>query len=204
MVSIHREGCSQRSAPQKRHMTHLRRCAGCIPRKSSGWDRGGDKSQPSTGGDSASREPGHLSCSDQGWTQNAGPTKSAPLWSTRKPEPEWLRPGKCMHTRACIRQFPAEQPRVWAVQTGKAHMPWAGANPVWLKHSNHMPVIFVCSVLTSPQHDWTSEPKKSDHHSPPCVRVEIRHWRDQQREEAKINRGNHFGSDRCNGLKPWS
>ena len=39
---------------------------------------------------------------------------------------------------------------------------------------------------------------------PPCVRAEIRHWRDQQTEEAKINRGNHCGSDRGNRLKPCS
>ena len=30
-----------------------------------------------------------------GKAQNTGPTESAPLWSTQKPEPEWLRPGKC-------------------------------------------------------------------------------------------------------------
>ena len=28
--------------------------------------------------------------------KNAGPTKSVPLWSTREPEPEWLRPGELM------------------------------------------------------------------------------------------------------------
>ena len=38
--------------------------------------------------------------------QNTGPTESAPLWSTREPEPEWLRPGKCTHPRARCRQFP--------------------------------------------------------------------------------------------------
>ena len=37
---------------------------------------------------------------------------------------------------------------------------------------------------------------------PPCVRAEIRHWRDQQTEEAKTNRGDSPGSDRCNRLKP--
>ena len=31
-----------------------------------------------------------------------------PLWSTRVPEPEWLRPGKCIQPRAGLRQFPAE------------------------------------------------------------------------------------------------
>ena len=46
--------------------------------------------------------------------------------------------------------------------------------------------------------------KRSDHHCIPCVRAEIRHWRYQQTEEANINRGNHFGSDRCNRLKPFS
>ena len=42
---IHREGRSQRSAPQERHTAHLRRCTHCTPRKPSGRDAGGDKSQ---------------------------------------------------------------------------------------------------------------------------------------------------------------
>ena len=108
---IHQEGHSQRSAPQKRYMAHLRRHACCTTRKLSGWDWGGNKSQLSTGGDCAHQAPGHLSCSDLGQAQKAGPTKSAPLWSTREPEPEWLRPGKCMQPRAHITQFPTEQPR---------------------------------------------------------------------------------------------
>ena len=51
-------------------------------------------------GECARQAPGHLSCSDRGWAQNAGPTKSVPLWSTREAEPEQLRPGKCMQSRA--------------------------------------------------------------------------------------------------------
>ena len=31
---------------------------------------------------------------ESGRAQNTGPTESVPLWSTREPEPEWLRPGK--------------------------------------------------------------------------------------------------------------
>ena len=89
-----------------------KRCTRCTPRKLSSWDGGGDKSQPSTGGDYVCQGAGHLNCSDLGRAQNIGPTKSAPLWSTQKPELERLRPGKCMQTRACIRQFPAEHPRV--------------------------------------------------------------------------------------------
>ena len=40
--------------------------------------------------------------------------------------------------------------------------PWVGANPVWprhCEHSPHTPVIFVCSVPPSLQHNWTSVPK---------------------------------------------
>ena len=48
----------------------------------------------------AHQAPGHLSCLDLGRAQNAGPTESAPLWSTRVPEPERLRPGKCIQPRA--------------------------------------------------------------------------------------------------------
>ena len=42
-VDICQEGCSQRSAPQRRHMAHLRQRSHCAPRKLRGWDRGGDK-----------------------------------------------------------------------------------------------------------------------------------------------------------------
>ena len=129
--------------------------------------------------------PHHLSCLDLGRAQNAGPTESAPLRTTWVPEPEQLRPGRGMKPRASIRRFPVEQPRAWAVWAGRVHAPWAGTGPVWLRHCEHMPVLFVCSVPPSPQCEWTSEPKKSVHHCPPCVRAEISHWRDQQTEEAK-------------------
>ena len=42
-VDICQEGHSQRSAPQRRHTAHLRRCSHCTPRKPRGWDWGGDK-----------------------------------------------------------------------------------------------------------------------------------------------------------------
>ena len=42
-VDICQEGCSQRSAPQRRHTAHLRQRYRIAPRKLSGWDRGGDK-----------------------------------------------------------------------------------------------------------------------------------------------------------------
>ena len=129
--------------------------------------------------------------------------RSPSTWS-----PELLGPGKgtkCRPSLACaFEEYPSartwaacnpgpasdsspQQPRAWAVWARKAHTPWVGTGPVWLRHCEHMPMLFVCSVSPSPQHDWTSEPKKkkSVHHHPPCVRAEIRHWRDQQTEEDK-------------------
>ena len=117
MVEIWQEGHSQRSAPQKRHTAHLRRRARCTPRKPSGWDGGGIKSQPSTGYNRAHQAPGHLSCSDRGRAQNTSPIKSAALWSTQEPEPEQLRPEKCMQTRAHFRQFPCIA--AWSLKLGE-------------------------------------------------------------------------------------
>ena len=77
MVDIHWEGCSQRSAPQKRHMAHLRRCAGCTPRKLSSRDGGDGKLQPSIGGDHTRQAHGHMSCSDLGRAQNSTQTSQS-------------------------------------------------------------------------------------------------------------------------------
>ena len=110
-VDICQNGRSQRSAPQRRHMGHLRQHSIYAPRKPRGWDWGGDKMHCT----SDRQALGHLSCSDLGRAQNAGPTESAPLRTTWIPELEWLRPGKYIQPRACLREFPAEQPRSWAV-----------------------------------------------------------------------------------------
>ena len=59
--------------------------------------------------------PGHLNCSDLGNAQNTGPTESVPLWSTQKPEPEWLRSGNCMQHRACLKQFPNRE--TWSLSS---------------------------------------------------------------------------------------
>ena len=42
-VDICQKGRSQSSAPQRRHMAHLRWHSCCTPRKLSDWDQGGDK-----------------------------------------------------------------------------------------------------------------------------------------------------------------
>ena len=102
MVDIHQEGHCQRSAPQKRHMAHLRQISCCAPRKLSSWDEGVDKMHHTPGESALTQAPVYLSCLDLGRAKKAGPTESVPLWSTQEPEPEQLRPGKCMQPRACF------------------------------------------------------------------------------------------------------
>ena len=96
MVDICQEGRSEISSPEEtrhtretkqpgpgwwlRHMAHLGQCT--------------------------RQAPGHLSCSDLERAQNARPTKSVPLQSTREPEPEQLTPGKCTKCRAHFGQHP--------------------------------------------------------------------------------------------------
>ena len=140
-----------------------------------------------SGSDRTRQTPHHPSCSELGRAQNAGPMESAPLRTTQVPKPEKLRPVRCMQPRAGLGQLLVEQPRAWAVWARRVHAPWVGAGPMWLRHCKHTPVLFVCRVPPFRQRDWTSEPKKkkSVHHRPPCVRVEIRHWRGEQTEEAK-------------------
>ena len=105
-VDICQEGGSQRTAPQRRHMAHLRWHSHFTLRKLSRWDQGGDKTHCPTWEECTRQAPGHLSSSDLGRAQNAGPTESVPLWSTQEPDPEELRPGKCTQPRACFRHFP--------------------------------------------------------------------------------------------------
>jgi len=93
--------------------------------------------------------PHHLSCLDLGRAQNACTTESSPLRTTRVPEPEWLRPRRCMQPRTSLGRFPVEQPRARAVWAGRAHVPWVSAGPVWLRHCEHTPVLLVCSIPPS-------------------------------------------------------
>ena len=108
-AGIRQEGRSRRSAPQKRNRHTWKGAPRCTPRKGV-LGRGGDKTRSPTGGDCFRQALGHLSCSDLGRAQNAGPTEPAPLWSTREPEPERLRPGECTQPRAGHRQVPEERP----------------------------------------------------------------------------------------------
>ena len=49
--------------------------------------------------------PHHPSCLGLGRAQKTGPTESAPLRTTRVPEPERLRPGRCMQPEASLQRL---------------------------------------------------------------------------------------------------
>ena len=88
-------------------MAHLRQYSHYAPRKPSSWEGGQEViRRTAPPGECPHQAPDRLSCSDLGKAQNVGPTKSVPLWSTREPEPEQLRPGKCTQPRARLRRFP--------------------------------------------------------------------------------------------------
>ena len=126
---------------------------------------GGNKMHCPIWGECACQAPSFLSCEGLGRAQNTGWTKSVPLWNIQEPEPEWLRPGKCIQAGAGFREFPCRA--TWSVSSIDWESTHAvtGGNPSVARHCEdsglmpYMPVIFVCSVLPSPQHNWTSEPK---------------------------------------------
>ena len=99
-VDICQECHSQRSAPQRRHTAHLKWCSHDAP---------GISTQDTAHlGQCAHQAPGHLSCWDLGKAQNVCLMVSVPLWSTREPEPEQLRPGSATQVR--FGQFPCRAP----------------------------------------------------------------------------------------------
>jgi len=160
----------------------LRRCASCTPRKLSGRDR-----EVISRSDHTRQTSHHLSCSDLGRAQtqaqpslhlwglpeclnlssldlgsayNPGLASDGSQWSNL--EPKQCRQGK--HTRC---------------ERGQAQCAWDTV-------STRQCYLFAASL---PPHSATEQvslkKKKSVLHRPPCVRAEIRHWRDQQTEEAK-------------------
>ena len=121
-VDIYQEGRSLRSAPQRRHTAHLRWRSCCAPRKLSGWHQGGIRYTVHLGRvhSPSTQSPELLG---PGGAQNAGPTEFVPLWSTGKPEPEWLRSGRCTQPRAHIGQFPSTA--TWSLNSVDQESPHA-------------------------------------------------------------------------------
>ena len=190
MVDLCQEGRSLRSAPQRRHMAHLRWC----PLRHPG--------NPAAGpgrwlkctvrlGQGTHQALGRLSCSDLGRARNARPTKSVPLWCTPEPEPEQLRSGKCRKPRACFGQFLFRA--TWSLSSvdpeSKSACEWGqtqcGPDTASTPHTCQ---CYLFAVLLPP-HSTTEQ--VSLNKWPPsttCVSVEIGHWRDLKTEEAKIKK----------------
>ena len=148
--------------------------------------------------------PGHLSCLDLERAQNI-----QSIWICALAEHwERLSPGKCVKRRAHLGYYPCRAPlspssmdlrstcylERWQTQCGPSTMSMRPCQQY----------LFAVSLPPYKTTEKVSLNKWPP--SPPCVREEIRHWRDLQTEEAKINRevGNCSGSDRCNRLKPCS
>ena len=139
----------------------------------------------------ARQAPGHLSCSDLRRAQNARRAESVPLRSSREPEPEQLTPGKCMKCRAHFGQYPCRA--TWSLSKADPEstrcpglgQTQCGPDAVSTPHMHHWH-LFAGSL---PPHSTTEQVSLNKWPpSPPCVRAEIRHWRDLQAEEGKINK----------------
>ena len=102
MVGICREGHSQRSAPKKRCMAHLRQACPLPPRKPSGWDRGGDKIHSPSGETTTSTWSPELLGPGKGTKHR--PNRVHAFVEYLRTLPGQLRPGKCTQPRACFRQ----------------------------------------------------------------------------------------------------
>ena len=120
----------------------------------------------------------NLSSLDLGNVRHPGPTSDSSQQSNL--EPEQCRPWKL--TRC---------------EWGQTHCGWNTASTPHTCQWHLFAVFF-------PPHSTTEQVSLNKWPPSPCVRVEIKHWRNKQTEEAKINRRNCFGSDRCNRLKPCS
>ena len=174
MVDIRWEGHSQRSAPHKRHTRHT----------GDGHSQGHPGIQ--TAGTAevircnhclrgvSSQAHGHLSFSDWGRAQNAGPTESVPLWSLQEPEPEWLRPGKCRQPRAHSLQsnLEPEQCRLGKHTLHEQGQTQCGRDTASTPHA-HQRYLFAVVLPPYSTTEQVSLNKRPP--SPLCVRAEIRH-----------------------------
>ena len=116
-----------------------------------------------------------------------------------------IRPGKCTKHRACFGQIPCRA--TWSLSSvdqesiscHERAQTQRGPDAVRTPHTCHGRLF----TVFLPPHN-TTEQVSLDKWPPlhPCVRAEIRHWRDLQTGSQNKQRGNCSGSNRCNRLKP--
>ena len=124
--------------------------------------------------DHTHQTPGHLSGLDLGRAQNTGPTESAPLRSTRVPEPGWLIPGKCMQPRATSDSSRQSNLEPEKCRQGKhTHREQGKTQCTRDTVSTHQCYLLAAPI---PPHSTTEQVSiKNCPPPPPWVRAEIRH-----------------------------
>ena len=119
------------------------------------------------------------------------PNRIFALWSTWEPESKQLRPGKCTKWRAGFGQYPCRA--TWSLSSVdwestcscELGQTWFGPYTKVTPHT----CLWYLFALFLPRHNTSEQVRLNKWPpSPPCVRVELRHWRDLQTEEAKINK----------------
>ena len=145
--------------------------------------------------------PGHLSCSNLGRAQHAGPAESVPF---RVPKsgwvPERLRPGKCTKRRAHFWQFPCRASwSLSSVDPGSTSFhelvqTQCGPHTASTPHTRqqYLFAVFLPPHNTTEQVSLVSGWKLDTEET----------WK--QRKQNKQRGGNCSGSDRCNTLKHCS
>ena len=182
-------------------MAHLRRRAHCTPRKLSGWNQEGDSRSLQLGATVLTK---HLV------------TWAARTWDGHKTQaqpslrlcgvPENLKLSGLDLRSACNpgpASYSSQQSNLEPEQCRlrkHTHLKWAQTQCGWITVSTCQWYLF--AVFLPPHMTEQVSLKNVTTIAPPCAK--IRHWKDQQTEEAKINRENCFQSDRCNRLKPCS
>ena len=134
--------------------------------------------------DHTHQTPHHLSCSDLGRAQTQA-QPSLHLWGL----PECLNlsgldlGGACSPWLALDGSWQSNLEPEQCGQGGHTHREWGQAQCGWDTARTRQCYLFAASL---PPHSMTEQVSlKKGPPPPPCVRVEIRHWRDQQTEEAK-------------------
>ena len=108
--------------------------------------------------------------------------------------------GSACNPGPALDSFPAEQPYKCRPGDHMCHERWQTQCGIDTASTPQIRQWYLFAVFLPPYS--TAEQVSLSKWPPlaPCVRAGIRHWRDLQTEEAKINRGNCLGSDRCNRL----
>ena len=143
----------------------------------------------------ARQTPHHLSCSDLGRAQNAGPTESVPLRTTWVPEPERLGPGGASSPGPATdgswrRNLEPEQ----CGQGGYTRHEWGQTQCGWGTASARQCYLFAVSLPPQSATEQVSLKKKVSTTVPLCQGVNQTLKRPANRRS--YNRGNRLGSHR--------